>query len=68
MFEELLSRAANYFYAKFLEDEVSSVIDEGFENEGISVLTALNKYANSYVGQNELGKMKNVYTELGMKN
>ena len=56
MFEELLNRAANYFYAKFLEDEVSSAIDEGFENEDINVLTALNKYANSYIGQNELDK------------
>lgn len=56
MFEELLTRAANYFYAKFLEDVVSSAIDEGFENEDISVLTALNKYTNSYIGQNELDK------------
>ena len=56
MFEGLLNRAVNYFYAKFLEDEVSSAIDEGFENEDISVLTALNKYANSYIGQNELDK------------
>lgn len=56
MFEELLTRAASYFYAKFLEDTVSSAIDEGFENEYDSVLTALNKYANSYVGQNELDK------------
>lgn len=56
MLEGLLNRAANYFYAKFLEDEVSSAIDEGFENEDISVLTTLNKYANSYIGQNELDK------------
>lgn len=56
MFEALLNRAANYFYAKFLEDAVSAAIDENFENEGISVLTALNKYANSYIGQNELDK------------
>lgn len=56
MFEELLNRAANYFYAKFLEDAVSSAIDEGFENEDMSVLTALNKYANSYIGQSELDK------------
>lgn len=26
MFENLLNRAVNYFYAKFLEDEVSSAI------------------------------------------
>lgn len=56
MFEALLNRAVNYFYAKFLEDEISSVIDESFENEDASVLTALNKYANSYIGQNELDK------------
>lgn len=56
MFEILLNRAANYFYEKFLEDEVSSAIDENFENEDVSVLTALNKYANSYIGQNELDK------------
>lgn len=56
MFEALLNRAANYFYAKFLEDEVSSAIDEDFENEDASVLTALNKYVNSYIGQNELDK------------
>ena len=56
MFEELLTRAANYFYAKFLEDVVSSAIDEGFENEYTTVLTVLNKYANSYIGQNELNK------------
>lgn len=56
MFDALLERATNYFYAKFLEDAVSSAIDEGFENEDISVLTALNKYANSYIGQNELDK------------
>ena len=56
MFETLLNRAANYFYAKFLEDVVSSAIDEGFENEYTTVLTVLNKYANSYIGQNELDK------------
>ncbi len=56
MFEELLIRATNYFYAKFLEDAVSSAIDEDFENEDISVLTALNKYVNSYIGQKELDK------------
>ena len=56
MFEGLLNRAVNYFYAKFLEDEVSSAIDEGFENEDMSVLTALNKYANSYIGQNQLSE------------
>jgi hypothetical protein len=56
MFEELLTRAASYFYAKFLGDVVSSAIDKDFESEDISVLTALNRYANSYVGQNELDK------------
>ena len=56
MFNALLERAANYFYAKFLEDAVSSAIDEDFENEDTNVLIALNKYANSYIGQNELDK------------